>query len=323
MAAASAPLRIALVDGDRYSAATARIQAFSDETGIETRIECRLPLPELVDHLEGCFANGITGPCYDLVSTHSQYLAGLAPGLAPLEPLLPPAEIDAYAAGTVELSRWQGALLQLPRAVETRLLFYRSDIFDDRREQQWFSEASGGHEHRVPRTREELAAIAQYFTRAGKSSGFAFPGKESGLVTTFAEVLTAAGGTFLAMDGSPGFYSRAGEWTLGLLRDLVTRWHAVPDDTPEMRPDEVSCRFRLGKCALICDVPNSARLLCDPSFSAVAGWHGVDRIPEGVPGRRAAWTGCPGFGIPRRCEQPEAAADLLRHLCSWETQLEE
>lgn len=313
-------LRLALVGGDRYTPLYDRLLEFTERTGYSTRIAKQVDLPELIPHLRDSLHSGEE---YHLVSAHSQYMPALAPLLRPLDDLLSPEEIREYAAPALEMCRWEGALYGAPRSVETRLLYYRSDIFEDRRERQWFTEASDGRELRVPRTWDELAAVAQYFTRSGKMHGFAFPGRGAGLVATFAEVLTTVGGTFFDEAAQPQFTGALGEWSLALLRDLYTRWGAVPPETPDLGYEEVSEMFRMGRCAMACDFSNTARLLTDPTFSAVAGWHSAALYPAGTGGRRAVWTGCPTFAIPANCPDPEAALELLRFLAGHESQVRE
>ncbi len=313
-------LRVALVEGEAYAPLYDRLPQFTEETGLAVEVAYRAPLSELIEHFQAALP---AGEPYHLISLHSQYTAAFAPYLRLLDDRLPPVELSAFEPAALDLCRLEGQVYQLPRAQEARLLFYRSDFFDDRRERQWFREASGGRELRVPETWEDLAAVAQYFTRADTCHGFAFPGKGTGLVATFAEIVTSVGGTCFGPDGRPLFYSRAGEWALQLLRDLLLRWEAVPAETPELGYTEVSERFRLGKCALACDFPGTAHLLCDPCFSAVAGWHGVAPYPTGSSGKRAVWSGCSAFAIPARCPDPEAAVELLRYLTSTERQLAE
>jgi multiple sugar transport system substrate-binding protein len=311
-------LRLALAEGDAYAPLYDQLGEFTERSGHTVEVVTRLPLAELYAHVVEAVA---TGRGYDLICADSRYTAALAPLLQPLDDLLPDDDVAAFAAATLDLCRWEGSLYQLPRSIETRLLFYRSDIFDDRREQQWFAEASEGRELRVPQSWEDLAAVAQYFTRPGRMYGFAFPGTGIGLIATFAEILTTVGGTFFDSEGQPGFYSRAGEWTLTLLRDLYGRWEAVAPETADFQQEDVSDSFRMGRSAMICDSPGTARLLCDPTFSAVAGWHSVALLPGGAEGRRASWTGCPTFAIPRSCRNRDAAVALLGFLTSAESQV--
>ncbi len=312
-------LRIAIVEGDAYAPLRTPIAEWTDATGVPVEI-IEKKRPELLTHLRLALQGD---PQYDLVSVESEYVPHLAPYLMPLDALLAPEVAADFAAPALEMCRWEGRLLALPRSVETRLLYYRPDIFEDRREREWFREASDGRELDVPRSWEELAVTAQFFTRAGKMHGVAFPGRGPGLLRTFAEITTAMGGTFLDPDGTPQFLSPAGEWALTLLRDLYHRWKAVPEETTYMDPDDVSETFRMGRVAAILDWPGTAHLLCDPTFSAVPGWHSVALAPAGPSGQRAAWTGCPAFAIPAASGQAESALRLLEWLTGDERQRRE
>jgi multiple sugar transport system substrate-binding protein len=311
------PIRLALVAGEMYSPLYAQLEQWASTHDHRIEIATRLPFPELMAHLRLTREHG---DVYSLVSCHSQYTASMAERFLPLDDLIPADELADFAGPSLEMCRWQGRLYQLPRSVETRLLYYRTDVFEDSREQQYFREATDGRELRVPQTWEELAAVAQYFTRAGKMYGWAFPGRHAGLVATFAEILTSMGGAFFTPEGRPGFYTRAGEWSLKLLRDLYGKWSAVPPETPEMDYEDVSEMFRGGRCAMVCDFPGIGSLLRDPSFSAVAGWHSAALIPAGTQGRRSAWTGCPTFAIPADCPNPENAVQVLLYLTGIEAQ---
>ena len=309
-------LRVALVGGERFSPLYDRLSEFTTATGIRVEVTEKLPSDALYQRLKDGTVE------HDLVSLHDRYVPALAGRLLPLDDRLSSDEIESFEIEALAGCRYENRLLALPRSVETRLLFYRSDIFDDRREQQWFAEASEGRELRVPATWVDLAAIAQYFTRAGKMYGFSFPGQGPDLLALFLEILVAAGGVGFDPDGAPRFYTRAGEWALNLLRDLCLRWEAAPPETPEYTPEDVSEAFRMGRCAMVVDTPDTARLLSDPSFSAVAGWHSVATVPGGE-GGRAVWSGCPAFAIPAGTRQPNAALELLRFLTDTESQLRE
>lgn len=313
------PLRPALISGEIYSPLYPHLEEWAESHDYAIEIPTRLPLPELMSHLRLTREHG---DVYALVSCHSQYTASMADRLLPLDELIPSEDLADFDPEALDLCTYEGRLYQLPRSVETRLLYYRTDIFDDRREQEQYAEATDGRELRVPQTWDELAAVAQYFTRSGKMYGWAFPGRHTGLVATFAEILTSMGGTFLKPDGHPGFYTRAGEWTLKLLRDLFGRWYAVPHETPDMHYEDVSEMFRGGRCAMACDFPAAGGLLRDPTFSAVAGWHGLSLVPGGARGR-SVWTGCPTFAIPEDCPDPHAAVQILLYLTGRESQARE
>ncbi len=335
-------LRAAFVEGARFAPLYDHLPEFTEAAGRLVDVAYREPLPALLDRLLGpapasaaddpsarptdSGASPVGSPDVaplHLTSAHSRYTADLASHMLPLDDLLGPEFLTAFDPEALEWCRWEGRLVQVPRSVETRLLYYRTDILEDRREREWFCEASGGADLRVPATWDELAVVAQHFTRRGRTHGFTFPGADAGLVALFAEILVSVGGTFLDPDGTPRWATRAGEWVVTLLRDLFRRWEAVPPEMPRQTEEDVSHLFRMGLASLCCDYPDTARLLRDPTFSAVAGWHSVALYPTGPEGARAVWTGAPTFAIPAGCPDPDGAAELLRFLLSTENQLAE
>lgn len=307
------PLRIALVEGDRFQHLEEGIRRFEADSGVEVEVVRRRPLPEVLTSVED-------GAPLHLLNAHSRYTADLSERLLPLEELLGADELAGFVPEALERCRFGGALYQVPLSVDARLLLYRSDIFDDERERRWFSEAAEGRELRVPQSWEALAATAQHFTRLGKMHGFAFPGSGPGVVALFAEILASAGGALVDDEGQPRLFTRAAEWSLTLMRDLCVKWSAVPEDTPECGEDEASSTFRLGRAAMIVDYSDTGRLLADPTFSSVAGWFGAAMVPGGPNGRRHARSGSPTLAIPRDCPDVPAALELLRALASAETQ---
>jgi multiple sugar transport system substrate-binding protein len=306
-------LRIALVEGDRFQHLDDAARRCEESAGTTVDF-VRRPLAELLTSIED------EGPLH-LLNSHSRYTADLAERLLPLDELLSPDELAEFDPVALDRCRWEGRLYQLPLSLDSRLLFYRSDIFDDERERRWFSDAADGRELRLPQGWDELAAIAQHFTRLGKMHGFVFPGSGPGIVALFAEILASAGGSLLDDQGRPHLFTRAAEWALTLMRDLCVRWSAVPEDTPQCGEDEASSTFRLGRAAMIVDYADTGRLLADPTFSSVAGWFGVAMVPGGPDGRRHAWSGSPTLAIPHDCPDVPAALELLRGMSSAETQL--
>lgn len=310
------PLRVALVEGEQYPLARPGLDAFEAQTGRRVEIRYQAPVDDLVGHL---LEHLRAGDGYDLVSLAAEYTPAFVedpdgPLLKPLDELLPAGELQAFMPDCLAECRSGDALYQLPRRREPRLLYYRSDLFDDRREQEWFRQAGGGAELRPPDSWEEAAVVAQHFSRPGQRSGFAFPGSGPGLFRTFCEVVAGVGGTPFMPDGGLNFHTRAGEWALNLLADLHLKWQAIPADTPDLRQSDVSERFRLGRVVMAADAPATGRLLTDPTFSSVAGWHGVALLPGLTRGRRAAWASVATYAIPASCRDFEGAVQLLTYL---------
>src|SRR5206468_1587802 len=133
----------------------------------------------------------------DLVSTHTKYAPSQAAWLSPLDDLPIAAERDDFLPQPFELARIDGALLQIPRNLDARLLYYRRDLLDG---------SGDGNLSRppVPRTWDELVETASALTRPG-FYGFLFPGRDSGLFGTFYELLVSAGGQLFDDDLRPVF----------------------------------------------------------------------------------------------------------------------
>src|SRR5438132_6712218 len=70
------------------------------------------------------------GERIDLLSTHSKYAPSQEPWLRPLDDLIPGDVVGDLAPRAVDLCRFDGALLSVPRNVDVRVLWYRSDLMD-------------------------------------------------------------------------------------------------------------------------------------------------------------------------------------------------
>ncbi len=310
-------LKIAVVGGPMYDRLYhERLPAFTAETGIEVDIGAKLIHPELNDHLAAAYGAG-TGD-YDLITTHGKYAPAQAAWLRPLDDLLPPGALDDFSAVTVEMARVDGALLGVPRNVDTRLLFYRSDLFGDKAEQAVFAERFG-YPLRPPRTWDELADVARHFTRPPDLFGFAFPGQESGLWGQFYELVESAGGRFFGADLRAAFDSAEGAWALDLLRRLYGEWAVVPPETPDWQFDAVSAAFDAGRVAMIGDWPAAYGA---HASSAVGDMFDLALYPAGTH-RRAVYSGGFTWAIPRSSHHPDAAIRLALYLSDERSQLVE
>ena len=216
------------------------------------------------------------------------------------------------------MARVDGVLLGIPRNVDTRLLFYRSDLFDDRDERAAFAERFG-YPLRPPRTWDELADVARHFTRPPDLFGFAFPGQESGLWGQFYELVESAGGRFFGPDLRAAFDSAEGVWALDFLRRIYGEWAVVPPETPEWQFDAVSAAFDAGRVAMIGDWPASYGA---HAASAVGDRFDLALYPAGRH-RRAVYSGGFTWAIPRSSRHPEAAIRLALFLSDERSQLVE
>jgi len=307
------------VGGPMYDGLYARIPDFEAETGLRVRVLDRLPHPELNARVKRDFGAGTAD--VDLLSTHTKYAPSQAQWLSPLDDEVPASDQADLLPRPAELSRIGGRLLQVPRNLDCRLLYYRRDLFEDDAARREF-ERTRRRPLRVPETWDELVEVAIFLARPGLH-GFLFPGRDSGLFGTFYELLVSAGGELFDERLQPAFASSAGYYAADRLAELHHRRRTTPDELPLWHFDEVSAAFRRGEAAMACDWPGSDYLYASKETSAVADRTGLALLPAGISGRRAAYAGCHSFAIPRSARNRQGAAALLRFLTSVESQLHE
>lgn len=306
-------LTIAVVGGPMYDRLYAQqLPRFTAETGIDVHIGAHLIHADLNAHLASALAEGV--PQYDLISSHTKYAPSQARWLLPLDPLLPPGYLDDFAPGIVEQARVDGQLLGIPRNIDTRLIHYRTDLFQDPEERRAFQERFG-YELRPPATWDELLDIARHFTRPPDLFGFAFPGMSSGLWGTFYELTKMYGGDFFGPNLRAAFHSPAGMQALTLLRDLYLTWRVTPPDLPTWQFDAISSAFDAGRVAMIADWPATYA----SHVNALGDRLGVARYPQG-PAGRFVYSGGFTWAIPRGTVDREAALMLLMFLASPQSQ---
>src|SRR5712692_4848783 len=155
-----------------------RVPAFERATGLRVEVIDRLPHPELNARVKHDFERGT--PDIDLISTHTKYAPSQAQWLSPLDDLPLATELGDFLAQPIQLARIHGGLLQIPRNLDVRLLYYRRDLL-----------GANGSTVPVPQTWDALIDTATTLTQPGVY-GFLFPGRDSGLFGTFYELLVSA-----------------------------------------------------------------------------------------------------------------------------------
>ncbi len=312
----SGVVRALLVGGPMYDRLYDRIPAFERLTGYRVEIVARLPHPELNARVARDFSRG--RPDLDLLSTHTKYAPSQAKWLLPLDGLVSKADRADMNPRALELATINGKLLQMPRNVDLRLLYYRRDLFESitfqRRYQRAFRKPLD-----VPETWDDLVDTATILTTKAHA-GFLFPGRDSGLFGTFYELLVSAGGQLFTPDLRPAFDSPAGVWAVDRLVELHRRREVTPAILPLWHYDDISAEYRRGHAAMTTDWPGSHYLYMGTSSSRVAGETSVALLPVGLTGRRAAYAGCHSFAIARQARNKKGALALLGFLSSADSQ---
>src|SRR5215217_1121618 len=291
-------LRVLLVGGPMYDPLYARLEEFEGREGVEVEAVVAPSHPDLNERIKEEFDSGTAS--YDLISTHTKYAPSQRQWLTPLDDL-EGTELEHFALRPLELARIDGSLYGVPRNLDVKLLYHRTDLVPE-----------------PPLSWEELRDEAARL-RSGDVYGFVFPGKESGLFGHFFELHAMAGGRMFEESGPPAprLNDEAGRWALTLLKDLYEQ--AAPEETPDWHYDEVAASFREGRAAMSTDWPGGFYTYEDPETSDVAGSYDVALYPEGRAGR-FIYSGCHTFAIPDTVRDRPAAVELLRFLTSRESQ---
>lgn len=262
-------LRVALVGGPMYD----HLYALLDPEDIEIVVHADHPTlnREVAQRLAA-------GERIDVLSTHSKYAPSQRAWLRSLDGVIDPSTLAPRA---VDLCRFRGALLSIPRCIDVRVLWVRSDRVSD-----------------VPKTWQELA---------DSDVVFGFPGRESGLFGTFFEIVVSRGGRLFDDDAHPVIDSPGAEHAVELLCTLARR---APDDLPDWHYDQVDAALLNGRIDAAAAWPGGYGPI---SASAVA-----DRLDPHPYVGGVSYAGVHSWAIPSTCGDVSAARRLIERLTSAE-----
>ena len=293
-------LHLALIGGPQYDGLLEMLPKFEEQTGYRLYVELCLPHVELNERMAQDL--GTEHGRYDLISTHTKYSPSQAEHLRPFDEFLSLEELSDFVPRVLDLCRITGKLMQLPRNLDARLLFYRADLIS------------------APQTWDEaLAQMVKH--KRDNFYGFAFPGRHSGLFGTFYEMLGMAGGDLFDEDLKPIFNSEAGVWALDFLHRLHTVEQVTPPDlTEDWYYDEISERFRRGDVLMIGEWPGFYGQYQKRETCQVFDQFDVAVYPAGPAGLRRSYAGGHSFAIPRAAPDAEGGLALAKYLTSPEVQ---
>ena len=296
-------LHLALIGGPQYDGLLEKLPAFEEQTGYKLCVDVRLPHVELNERMAKDL--GTENGHYDLISTHTKYSPSQAEHLTPLDESVNSEELSDFVPRVLELCRIVDQLMQLPRNLDARLLFYRADLIS------------------APQTWEEAQAQMIKHKR-NDFYGFAFPGRHSGLFGTFYEMLGMAGGDLFDENLQPTFNNDAGEWALDFLYRLHSIEHVTPPDLLEnWYYDEISDHFRRGEVLMIGEWPGFYGLYQNRETCQIFDQFDVAVYPAGPGGIRKSYSGGHTFAIPKAAHDPEGGLALAKFLTSADVQWRE
>ncbi len=275
-------LRVALVGGPMYDDLYAR---FAGSTDHDVEIVVHADHPTLnrsvADLLE-------RGERLDLISTHGKYAPSQARWLHPLDDLVPEAALAPLAPRAVELCRFRGDLLCVPRNIDVRILWWRTDLLAA-----------------APVTWDDVVDAGS----GASGAAFGFTGRESGLFGLFYELMVAAGATPFDAAGRP---TLTGPVAVAAVERLCRLAAQAPRDLPSWHYDDVDDALLDGRVAMAAAWPGGyERIRTSGRYASLR--------PARYPGGKS-YSGCHAWAIPRTCGDVDAAVAVLTDLAGEEAQ---
>lgn len=266
-------LRVALVGGPMYDDLYDRLPS-------DVEIVVHADHPTLNRRVAQLLA---AGERLDVISTHGKYAPSQARWLHPLDGLVDAAVTGPLAPEAVELCRFRGDLLCVPRNIDVRVLWWRTDLLE--------------------------APPVSWDDVLDAEGAFGFTGRESGLFGLFYELMVAAGGAPFDAEGRPTLTGDVAVTSVERLRRLAARG---PSDLPQWHYDDVDDALLDGRVAMAAAWPGGyERIRASERYDVLR--------PAMYPGGRS-YSGCHGWAIPRTCGDVDAAAALLTDLASEDAQ---
>jgi multiple sugar transport system substrate-binding protein len=228
-----------------------------------------------------------SGERIDVLATHSKYAPSQAPWLRPLDALIDPAAVADLAPRAVELCRFGADLLSLPRLIDVRILWARTDRITH-----------------VPDTWAQLV---------DSGISFGFTGRESGLFGMFYELVAGNGATLFDAELRPTMNTAE---AVAAIETLVLLARRAPAELPDWHYDQVDLALLRGEVDAAPAWPGAWDAI---RASELASALRPFPYPAG-PVRRVSYAGCHSWAIPTTCGDIDGAVALVEYLASAELQ---
>jgi len=303
--------------GETYHTLYNRLPEFEGRTGVKVNIVDKMFYPDIYARLAKELDTGSLD--YDVLSAHTSFVGSHSQFYMPLDEHFTEGELQDFTPMLIKASRFRGKLTQIPRHVDVRIMYYRSDLFNDLREMDAFK-AQFGYDLKLPEDWDQLGEVAQFFTRPPNLYGFAFVGLRHPLAGTFMEMLASCGGSLIDETGKPAFNNESGKQALQFMVDLHRKWKVTPPNLLDFIYEDVSAAFREGRVAMVFDWPGEYGQLKDAKKSKVVGKVGFASYPIGPAGLRRVYGGAHSFAVAQVSQNVEAAVSLVKFLTSPESQ---
>ncbi len=196
---------------------------------------------------------------YDVYSTHTAQIGSFFNYFEPLNQYFSASELqDFYPVAMKYLTDPKtGKLAAIPRNVDARVQYYRTDLYK-------------AHNLQPAKTWDELVSVSQALTGDGHY-GLVVPGQGDPAQRTFSDYLWQAGGDWVDDKNKPAFNSAAGIQALTFYRDLIQKYKVVPPDAVSYGWNENTSEFASGAVYDTFNWPTNYAILSNPATSKVVG----------------------------------------------------
>lgn len=220
----------------------------------------------------------------------------------------PELDVDDFFAGAMSTFENEEGVFGLPLQIESSLLFYRSDLFEE-----------AGLEG-PPETLEELRSYAETL-HSDEVAGFAMRGQGAAATSQVVNLLYSFGGQWLNDDGTSALASDESVEALEFYADLLRNYG--PPGPANLHWPEVTSLYAQGQVAMIYDANVFRSIMEDPeqAIDVVRENTEYAPLPEGPAGSVPAvlvW----GMSVNHASENPEAAWYFIQWALSKENQLQ-
>jgi multiple sugar transport system substrate-binding protein len=271
-------VRVALVGGPMYD------HLYESLAGEDIDVLVHADHPTLNREVARMLA---AGERIDVCATHSKYAPSQAQWLRPLDDLVDRNVVEPLAPRAVDLCRFEGRQLCLPRLIDVRVLWARTDRVAS-----------------APDTWDALVA---------SDIVFGFPGRESGLFGGFFELVVGYGGRLFDRQLHPTMATPEAEHAIDTLCRLAAR---APRDLVDWHYDQVDAALLDGRVDAAAAWPGAWGAIRSSSIADRLAPH---LYPAG-PARRVSYAGCHAWGVPHTCGDLDGALALLQRLLGAEMQ---
>jgi len=312
-------LKVKLIGGTQYEKLYTRIPEWEEMTGAKVEIVSSKNHFDLDREIKQDIAAGPVSWCVG--SNHTSFAPQYGSLYIDLSEHIPQSELDKYVPGTLESSKVDGRLVQLPRVTDVSNLYYRKSLYADPANQAAWKEKYGT-ELQPPKTYDEFRDQVIFFADPPNLYGTAFAGKDEGMSGRFMEILRANGGDIFDEDLKPIFNSEAGVEALQWFVDVYNAG-AVPAGTVNYTWDDIGQAMAAGQLAIDLDWPGFAAFFADPEASKISDDLGYAVAPVGSSGKRGGWSGSHSFSVTEDCDNKDAGVSFAVFMTNDESELME